>query len=188
MAGLTEAADAFHVCEISDPYTHQLPMWARQLGLTDNPKRWLQEDLTRINPSGGTLSGTPQVISGLARTAEAALQLRGEAGKHQIAGTKRRSLTARQAQPVNITPSLCWRPKLTVRESGICRKAANGVLPSWGVDRPGPTAGAIHSRSLTSDRADGRWREPSDLHHSALSARSNRGDQPPGSFHDRRII
>jgi acetyl-CoA C-acetyltransferase len=88
MAGVRSAANSFDVCEISDPYAHQLPMWAWQLGLTDNPKRWLKEDLTRINPSGGTLSGTPQVISGLARTAEAALQLRGEAGKHQIAGAK----------------------------------------------------------------------------------------------------
>jgi len=89
MAGVRSAANSFDVCEISDPYAHQLPMWAWQLGLTDNPKRWLNEDLTRINPSGGTLSGTPQVIGGLTRTAEAALQLRGEAGKHQIVGAKK---------------------------------------------------------------------------------------------------
>ncbi len=89
MAGVRSAANSFDVCELSDPYVHQLPMWAWQLGLTDNPKRWLKEDLTGINPSGGTLSGTPQVISGLARTAEAALQLRGEAGKHQIVGAKK---------------------------------------------------------------------------------------------------
>lgn len=89
MAGIDHAADAFHVCEISDPYAHQLPMWAWQLGLTEDPKRWLKQDLARINASGGTLAGTPQVISGLARTAEAALQLWGEAGSHQIAGASR---------------------------------------------------------------------------------------------------
>lgn len=89
MAGIESAASAFDVCEISDPYAHQLPLWAWQLGLTDDPKSWLGTDLTRINPSGGTLAGTPQVISGLARAAEAVLQLRGEAGDHQIAGARR---------------------------------------------------------------------------------------------------
>jgi len=84
MAGIDEPPSAFDVCEISDPYAHQLPLWAWQLGLTDDPSRWLAEDLTRVNPSGGSLAGTPQVISGLSRTAEAVLQLRGEAGAHQI--------------------------------------------------------------------------------------------------------
>lgn len=89
MAGVKEPATAFDVSEISDPYAHQLPLWAWQLGLTEDPKRWLAGDLARVNPSGGTLAGTPQVISGLARTAEAALQLRGEAGQRQIPGAKR---------------------------------------------------------------------------------------------------
>ena len=89
MSGTKNAATNFDVCEISDPYAHQLPLWAWQLGLTDDPKGWLRGDLHRINPSGGTLAGTPQVISGLARTAEAALQLRGEAGARQIAGARR---------------------------------------------------------------------------------------------------
>ena len=89
MAGIKEPGTAFDVCEISDPYAHQLPLWAWQLGLTHDPRRWLKEDLARINPSGGTLAGTPQVISGLSRTAEAALQLRGEAEGRQIAGARR---------------------------------------------------------------------------------------------------
>ncbi|HUE15621.1 MAG TPA: thiolase family protein [Planctomycetaceae bacterium] len=89
MAGIETPSTAFDICEISDPYAHQLPLWAWQLGLTDDPKRWLKGDLAHVNPSGGTLAGTPQVISGLARTAEAVLQLRGDAGTRQIAGARR---------------------------------------------------------------------------------------------------
>jgi len=89
MAGVAEPTAAFDICEISDPYAHQLPLWAWQLGLTADPKHWLSGDLGRVNPSGGTLAGTPQVISGLSRTAEAVVQLRGEAGARQIAGVRK---------------------------------------------------------------------------------------------------
>ena len=64
------------------------------------PKRWLNEDLARVNPSGGTLAGTPQTTSGLARAAEAALQLRGEAGARQIKGARApRSWNNRTGRP-----------------------------------------------------------------------------------------
>lgn len=55
MAGIESAASAFDVCEISDPYAHQLPLWAWQLGLTDDPKAWLGTDcrgsIPRVEPS-----------------------------------------------------------------------------------------------------------------------------------------
>jgi acetyl-CoA C-acetyltransferase len=89
MANIGQPQTAFDTCELSDPYAHQLPLWAWQLGLTEDPKRWLAGDLARFNPSGGSLAGTPQVVSGLARTAEAVLQLRNEAGERQIPGAKR---------------------------------------------------------------------------------------------------
>jgi hypothetical protein len=84
---------------------------------------------------------------------------------------------------------------MAVRNSATRREAANRVLPSRGdpegAPPPGPTAGAIHCCILTSDLADGRGREPSDSHRSALSARSNRGDPegtpPPGSFSQSRV-
>ena len=41
-----------------------------------------------INPSGGVLSGVPYVVAGLNRLAEAALQIRGEAGDCQISGAR----------------------------------------------------------------------------------------------------
>ncbi|WXG47246.1 MAG: thiolase family protein [Candidatus Atabeyarchaeum deiterrae] len=42
-----------------------------------------------VNPSGGALSSHPHHAAGLFRVAEAALQLRGEAGKHQVKGVKK---------------------------------------------------------------------------------------------------
>ena len=37
-----------------------------------------------VNPSGGLLGGVPANVAGLNRVAEAVLQLRGEAGEHQV--------------------------------------------------------------------------------------------------------
>ena len=37
-----------------------------------------------VNPSGGVLAGNPVTVAGMARVAEAALQLRGEAGDRQV--------------------------------------------------------------------------------------------------------
>ena len=41
-----------------------------------------------VNPSGGMLAGNPTVVAGMARIAEGVLQLRGEAGEHQVRGAK----------------------------------------------------------------------------------------------------
>jgi acetyl-CoA C-acetyltransferase len=42
-----------------------------------------------VNLSGGMLNGNPVMIGGLARAAEAVLQLRGEAGSRQAEGVRR---------------------------------------------------------------------------------------------------
>jgi acetyl-CoA C-acetyltransferase len=41
-----------------------------------------------INPSGGVLSSNPIGASGMLRFAEAAMQVRGQAGEHQIDDSK----------------------------------------------------------------------------------------------------
>jgi hypothetical protein len=41
-----------------------------------------------VNPSGGVLSGNPTGASGMIRFAEAALQVRGLAGEHQVEGAR----------------------------------------------------------------------------------------------------
>ena len=42
-----------------------------------------------INPSGGVLSTNPIGASGMLRFAEAAMQVRGQAGEHQVEGARR---------------------------------------------------------------------------------------------------
>jgi acetyl-CoA C-acetyltransferase len=42
-----------------------------------------------VNPSGGQLCGNPLLLSGAVRATECFLQLRGQAGKHQVKGAKR---------------------------------------------------------------------------------------------------
>jgi acetyl-CoA C-acetyltransferase len=41
-----------------------------------------------VNPSGGLLSGHPVITGGMIRLIEACLQVRGDAGDHQVKGVK----------------------------------------------------------------------------------------------------
>jgi acetyl-CoA C-acetyltransferase len=81
------------VIELSDQYAYQQPLWAEGLGLCEQGKggKWIDEggpEKDHVNFSGGMLAGNPLMIGGLVRAAEAALQLRGEAGENQIDGAK----------------------------------------------------------------------------------------------------
>lgn len=96
-AGVTDPKAAFDVIEVSDPYAYQLPMWMEGLGICDEGVggRWLDSgglDRFNVNLSGGTLAGNPLIIGGLVRTAEIALQLKGQAGAHQVS-TARKGLS-----------------------------------------------------------------------------------------------
>lgn len=93
-AGITDPGEAFDVVEVSDPYAYMLPMWMEGLGICEDGGggAWLAAggpDRTRVNPSGGTLAGNPQLLGGLVRAAEVALQLRGEAEGRQVEGARR---------------------------------------------------------------------------------------------------
>jgi acetyl-CoA C-acetyltransferase len=93
MAGVKDAG-AFDVAEISDPYAYMLPLWAEGLGLCGDGRgaKWLADggpDARHVNLTGGTLAGVPQMLGGLARVAEAARHLRGEAGAAQVKGATR---------------------------------------------------------------------------------------------------
>jgi len=91
-AGIGDPKKSFDVVEVSDQYAYQQPMWLEGLGLCDDGSgpAWLdtQRDGPSINPSGGMLAGNPLILGGLVRVAEAALQLRGEAGERQVDGAK----------------------------------------------------------------------------------------------------
>ncbi len=94
MAGVSAPETAFDLAEIADQYAHQLPQYAEGLGLCPEGcgGRWLDEggpDRQRVNRSGGMIAGNPLILGGLARVAEAVIQLRDEAGERQVAHAQR---------------------------------------------------------------------------------------------------
>jgi len=94
MAGIKDPKKAFDLAEINDPFAYQLPLWAEGLGLCDESAggRWIDDgglEKMNVNLSGGMLAGNPIMIGGMARAAEAVLQLRGEAEGRQVADPKR---------------------------------------------------------------------------------------------------
>jgi acetyl-CoA C-acetyltransferase len=78
------------------PFSWYEPMWLENLGFAPEGTGWklVEEGVTQmdgdlpINPSGGVLSSNPIGASGMIRFAEAALQVRGMAGEHQIDGAR----------------------------------------------------------------------------------------------------
>ena len=80
--------------EIYVPFSWYEPMWLENLGLAESGWRAVDAGETEldgrlpINPSGGVLSTNPIGASGMLRFAEAALQVRGMAGEHQVEGAQ----------------------------------------------------------------------------------------------------
>jgi acetyl-CoA C-acetyltransferase len=96
MAGIRNPLRELDVAEISEEFTYQELLWTEGLGfcgrgeggkLVDSGKTRMGGKLP-VNPSGGVLCGNPNGVAGMARVAEAVLQLRGQAGKHQVPGAK----------------------------------------------------------------------------------------------------
>lgn len=87
-AGCTPAD--IDVAELYVPFSWYEPMWLENLGLRASGWRAVDAGETArtgslpINASGGVLSSNPIGASGMLRFAEAALQVRGLAGAHQI--------------------------------------------------------------------------------------------------------
>ena len=95
-AGITNPREQIDVAELYVPFSWFEPMWLESLGFCELNHGWrlTQEGVTAldgdlpINPSGGVMSSNPIGASGLIRFAEAAQQVRGLAGEHQVAGAK----------------------------------------------------------------------------------------------------
>lgn len=96
-AGIRNPQRDLDVAEIYVPFSWFEPMWLENLGLCEPGEGWklteagvtaLDGELP-INPSGGVLCTNPIGASGMLRFAEAALQVRGMAGEHQIDGARR---------------------------------------------------------------------------------------------------
>jgi acetyl-CoA C-acetyltransferase len=95
-AGITDPRRQIDAAEIYVPFSWFEPMWLENLGFAKENEGWkltvegvtaLDGDLP-INPSGGVLSTNPIGASGMIRFAEAAMQVRGQAGAHQVDGAK----------------------------------------------------------------------------------------------------
>ncbi|MFI5297028.1 MAG: thiolase domain-containing protein [Polyangiales bacterium] len=95
-AGIDQPRKRLDVAEIYVPFSWFEPMWLENLGFAAPNEGWkmtvegataLDGDMP-INASGGVLSSNPIGASGMLRFAEAALQVRGQAGEHQVDGAK----------------------------------------------------------------------------------------------------
>ena len=92
MAGITDPRKEIDLAEIAEPYAYQELLWCEQLGLCEpgGGGRLIDSGATAIdgelpvNPSGGVLGVNPYVSRGLQRVAECCLQVRGQAGEHQV--------------------------------------------------------------------------------------------------------
>jgi len=96
MAGIKNPLKEVNVAEISEEYTYQELLWLEGLGFCGPGEggKLVDRGVTKmggklpVNPSGGVLSGNPVGVAGMARVAEAVLQLRGEAGDRQVKGAQ----------------------------------------------------------------------------------------------------
>jgi acetyl-CoA C-acetyltransferase len=95
-AGITNPRREIDVAELYVPFSWFEPMWLENLGFAERDQGWkltldgttaLDGDLP-INPSGGVMATNPIGASGMLRFAEAAQQVRGLAGEHQIDGAR----------------------------------------------------------------------------------------------------
>ncbi|MDQ3294393.1 MAG: thiolase domain-containing protein, partial [Actinomycetota bacterium] len=84
------------VVECYVPFSWYEPMWMENLGFAPVGDGWKLTETGAteldgalpVNASGGVLSSNPIGASGMLRFAEAALQVRGLAGEHQVEGAR----------------------------------------------------------------------------------------------------
>jgi len=95
-AGITNPREQIDVAELYVPFSWYEPMWLEGHDIAGLGEGWKMTDrgdteiggAFPVNPSGGVLSSNPIGASGMLRMAEAALQVRGRAGEHQVDGAR----------------------------------------------------------------------------------------------------
>ncbi|HOK07028.1 MAG TPA: hypothetical protein PK836_01705 [Syntrophales bacterium] len=95
-AGIKDPRKELDVAEVYNPFTYQEMLFYECFGFCDfgtSPDLVLKGTFTRrgelpCDPSGGVLCTNPIGATGLIRVAEAAMQVTGRAGDHQIPGAK----------------------------------------------------------------------------------------------------
>ena len=96
MAGISDPRREIDLVELGDEFSYQELLWLEGVGLCERGGggRLTESGVTAIdgelpvNPSGGLLGGVPANVAGLNRVAEAALQVMGRAGSHQVPGVE----------------------------------------------------------------------------------------------------
>jgi len=96
-AGITNPADEIDAVEMYVPFSWFEPMWLENLGFAPKGEGWrlVEDGVTDIdgslpvNPSGGVLSTNPIGASGMIRFGEAAMQVMGLAGEHQVTDVRK---------------------------------------------------------------------------------------------------
>ena len=92
MAGITKPIEQIDLVELGEEFSYQELLWMEGLGLCEKGRaaQMVESGLTNldgklpINPSGGLLGGVPANVMGLNSAAEAAQQIMGRAGEHQV--------------------------------------------------------------------------------------------------------
>jgi acetyl-CoA C-acetyltransferase len=95
-AGIRDPWKDIQAVEMYVPFAWFEPMWLENLGFCDLGEGWKIVDRGEqrmgahlpVNPSGGVLCTNPIGASGMLRLGEAALQVMGRAGAHQVDGVK----------------------------------------------------------------------------------------------------
>jgi len=95
-AGIQDPRRELDCAEIYVPFSWFEAMWMETMGFAPEGEGWkmVYEGVTAldgdfpVNMSGGVLSSNPIGASGMCRYAEAAMQVRGQAGEHQVDGAR----------------------------------------------------------------------------------------------------
>jgi acetyl-CoA C-acetyltransferase len=96
-AGITDPLREIDCAEIYVPFSWFEPMWLENLLFAEPGDGWrlVEDGVTQldgelpVNMSGGVLSTNPIGASGMIRFGEAVMQVRGQAGEHQVDGVRR---------------------------------------------------------------------------------------------------
>jgi acetyl-CoA C-acetyltransferase len=97
MAWVYDPVRELDVAEVYEAYSFQELIWTEALGLCNPGEggKMVESGITAmggefpINPSGGVLSANPVGASAMVRQLEAALQVMGKAGEHQVPGVRK---------------------------------------------------------------------------------------------------
>ncbi len=95
-AGIDKPLEQIDCAEIYVPFSWYEPMWMENLHFAPEGEGWKMtydgttalDGALPVNMSGGVLSSNPIGASGTLRFAEAAMQVRGQAGEHQVDGAR----------------------------------------------------------------------------------------------------